>query len=740
MKIKALILALAAIHSTAWAENATDGENNGQELQTVHVTGKAVRYDNGYQPMAAEVVGGGYTRLSDVPRSVNVVTSAVLADRRPESLDEALQTVSGIRQANTLAGTLDAVVKRGFGDNRDNSVLRNGMQMSQTHIFSPTAERVEVLKGPSSVLYGVQDPGGVVNVVTKQPQYKSATSVEASIGSNNSRQFGFDSTGRIGNSAFAYRFIADHRQSDYWRDFGKIRQTTIAPSLRWKGENTTITASYEYLDYKTPFDRGTFLDSTPGANYGKPLRIPAKRRIDQPYNEQVGKNHMFQLSIDHYLNEQWKLRFNYGYTYHTYDDWKARITQSAAGINTTTGDVRYRIDGTQDAGLRVHNVGFSLQGDLMWGSVRHKLSIGLEAMRNSRLLAKVYQSNRTYTNNMYAPSASTVRPIPGVNTFDGYGGNTQQTELLKTVSLSVNDVAYLNDKWILSGGVRVDYYDQMAGRMGYVNPRAPNAAARYASGLRFYKNTDNSGWNVSPQIGAVYRMNKEWSLYGSYASSFRPQVSIASEVPSNAQPEKGRAFEIGAKYTGARISGSVAAFHIIKRNVRYTAANDVRFAGRARSYGLEAEVGGLITDKLGVNANYAYTETKTLEGEAAIVGLPLNNTPRHQFGAYLTYDFGKIGPGNLRGGIGAKYNGSWHVGKNVTTGERTWKIPSAVVADAFLAYNVPMADNRNLSLRLNAKNLTNRQYFTSATGNYAEYPMVAYGRPREISLTAKFEF
>ncbi len=63
-----------------------------------------------------------------------------------------------------------------------------------------------------------------------------------------------------------------------------------------------------------------------------------------------------------------------------------------------------------------------------------------------------------------------------------------------------------------------------------------------------------------------------------------------------------------------------------------------------------------------------------------------------------------------------------------------------MVADAFLAYNVPMADNRNFSLRLNAKNLTNRQYFTSATGNYTEYPMVAYGRPREISLTAKFEF
>ena len=163
-------------------------------------------------------------------------------------------------------------------------------------------------------------------------------------------------------------------------------------------------------------------------------------------------------------------------------------------------------------------------------------------------------------------------------------------------------------------------------------------------------------------------MNKEWSLYGSYASSFRPQVSIASELPSDAQPEKGGACEIGAKYTGARISGSVGAFHIIKRNVRYTAANDVRFAGRARSYGLEAEVGGLITDKLGVNANCAYTENKTPEGEAAIVGLPLNTTQRHQLGAYLTNASGQIVPGSMRRATRAQHHCRLHVGKNLPLG------------------------------------------------------------------------
>ena len=222
--LKALILALAAIGSPGllYAEGTNEAQPaQGQEqqadsaeLEAIEITARR-RYASGYQPISADVIGGGNTPLLEVPRSVNIVTPAVLEDRRPGSLDEALLTVSGIRQANTLAGTLEAVVKRGFGDNRDNSVLRNGMQMTQTHVFSPTAERVEVLKGPASTLYGVQDPGGVVNVVTKQPQLKPARSVSTSFGSHSARQVGVDFTGPISSSqSLAYRFIADYRQSD----------------------------------------------------------------------------------------------------------------------------------------------------------------------------------------------------------------------------------------------------------------------------------------------------------------------------------------------------------------------------------------------------------------------------------------------------------------------------------------------------------------------------------------------
>ena len=125
---------------------------------------------------------------------------------------------------------------------------------------------------------------------------------------------------------------------------------------------------------------------------------------------------------------------------------------------------------------------------------------------------------------MYNPVYGGMWPRPGVNTFDGHGNNTRQTEILKTASLYANDSVYFGDKWIVSGGARLDYYDQYAGRAN-------------RAGV-FKANTDNHGWSLTPQLGVSYRVTPQWSLYGSYSSSFRPQVSIANAIPGGAKPEK----------------------------------------------------------------------------------------------------------------------------------------------------------------------------------------------------------
>ncbi len=689
-------------------------------LETVVITGERAA-TQGYQALSSGVAGKTDTPIMDTPATVNVVSEAVLVDQRPESLDEALKSVPGIMQGNTLAGTLDAVVKRGFGDNRDNSIMRNGLQIVQPRIYTPTTERVEVLKGPASVLYGIQDPGGVVNVVSKQPSYTPQYSLETGVGSHRSRQVGLDLSNRIGASNFSYRFIADTRKSNYWRNFGSTQQTVIAPSLAWQNDTTKVLAAYEFMDYRVPFDRGTYIDTTVGsANYGKPVAIPAERRLGEAFDVSEGQSHLAQLSLEHQLNANWKAQVKYSYNRNTYDDWQDRVT----AINTLTGKVTRRVDGTRGAIHEVHNLSAGLSGSQKWGSVEHKISVGVEAMDNDRNLRRIYRGS-TNTINMYNPVYGLVA-TPTEDTVPLSTTNNAQRNHLRTASLYAQDAVHLNQNWIVSGGLRLEYYDQLAGR---------------EEGGVFIAKTDSHGWKLLPQLGVVYRPSERWSFYGNYSESFRPQSSISDTMDSSWKPEQGRSYEVGAKFEGRRLSASVALFHITKRNVAYSVTDasgntSTEIAGRVRSQGLELETSGQLNDRWGVRGNYTYTHTKTLEGDVGVVGLPLNGVPLHQAGLWLTYDFGRVGPGQLRAGVGAKYTGEWFIG-NTTGG--LWRIPSSTVADAFMSYDTVIA-GKKVNFRLTGKNLTDRTYYTSTVGSSATLPIIALGNPREVNLSAKIQF
>ena len=107
------------------------------------------------------------------------MTAQQLKDKKPETLAESLQNVSGISYGNTTGGIFDSIIKRGFGGGRDGSIMRNGVPAGVMDSFNKTVETVEVLKGPASLLYGPQDPGGIINMVTKKPKYDFANEIWA---------------------------------------------------------------------------------------------------------------------------------------------------------------------------------------------------------------------------------------------------------------------------------------------------------------------------------------------------------------------------------------------------------------------------------------------------------------------------------------------------------------------------------------------------------------------------------
>src|SRR4051812_37303234 len=291
----------------------------------------------GYRAMpSATTLRSGASPL-DTSQAVNVVPAQVLKDQLPRNIDDALVNISGITQTNTLAGTQDAVIRRGFGDNRDGSIMRNGMPLVQGRSLNAAVESVEVLKGPASLLYGIMDPGGIVNTISKRPelyQHGSVTLLGSTFANNRNGADGlFDITGPIGKDGLAYRFIGYGVNEDYWRNFGRHRETLIAPSLAWYGDTTTVQLTYEHREFIYPFDRGTAFVK------GAPLAIPKTRRLDEPFNNMWGTSDLVQASVEQKLNEDWKLNAAYSYNTETSSAYQLRVAKiDAKGVETRSND------------------------------------------------------------------------------------------------------------------------------------------------------------------------------------------------------------------------------------------------------------------------------------------------------------------------------------------------------------------------------------------------------------------
>ncbi|OSI12751.1 TonB-dependent siderophore receptor [Neisseria canis] len=719
----------------AWAENQPPLSDSAQqsplpqavEIDTVTVRGKRITMEKGYKAERSDITGVN-TSILDTPYSIDVVTQEQLQDKQPQTLEEAVKGISGLTQGNNLAGTLDTVMRRGYGSNRDGSIMRNGLASSMARNFTANVERVEVLKGPASMLYGMQNPGGVINVVTKKPDYtKNSTAVNVGYGNYAARNLGIDTTGPIGNSGFAYRLVADYQTKNYWRSFGSNTEYVIAPSLSWKNDKTKVSAGYEYQNYEGVFDRGTFLDVSGTAannpNYGKALDIPLKRRLDDPINVTKGYSHTFQLSGEHKLNADWRLQAEYGFSKNHYNDWQARVMS----YNAAKREVSRRIDGTRPSDAVTHSLNLSANGLVDQGeNITHKLRASLQLQDYKLKLGDLRRSATRHT-------MSVDNPIYGQNWIESTNptadARTSDTlEHYKTAALLLQDSAYIGNRWIVSGGVRGQWHKIESGQ---------GRPARFRN--------HSSGFDLLPQIGAVYLLNPRWSVYGNFGTSAKPNASRNIDYGGKKIPlEKSRQFEVGSKYNGENLSANLALFHIKKSNVARPVTLDngeveTRVIEKNRSQGMEVDVNGKITDKLGISANYTFTDTKVIEdkNEPLNEGTQFDSIPKHTAGLTLFYDFGRAAGGNWRAGAGLDYRGTW--GFNyVRNNQAQWfKLPSATTYSAFVSYDTKVG-GKPLNVRLTGKNLGNKQYFVSHTTATMEH--LSIGEPRTVTLGAKLSF
>ncbi|WP_249340744.1 TonB-dependent siderophore receptor [Sphingomonas sp. 2SG] len=685
--------------------------------QDIVVTGRASPAPKGaddrYQPTPdASTLRSAATTL-DTPQAVNIVPAQVIRDQHPRYLDEVLANVSGITQGNTLAATQDTVLKRGFGGNRDGSVMHNGMPLVQGRGFNAAAQSVEVLKGPSSLLYGIMDPGGVINIVSRKPLLATSGSVALTGSSYAAGRAGLqatvDLTGPIAG-ALAGRIVLDHQDEDYWRVFGTRRDTLVAPSLGWYGATTQAVLWYEYRRFSYPFDRGIALDPRTLT----PLAIPRRRRLDDPVNRMWGDSHLVQLAVDHQLGDGWAAHLAASFNSESYDAGQLRVT----GIDTAKATLTRSNDATRgslgtDAYVQAYADGrFGLFG------AEHHVILGVEGEYRRYYRRDLIRQKVRYGFNV-------LRPVYGRKPFPTAVSPTDsdQTDRLHNVSLFGQDAIHLGDRWIVTAGGRLIGFRQQAGK-----------------GRPFVTNTDLDGWSFVPQAGLVWKAADVVSLYASYTRSLKPNSTVApldggAVITSAMPPERGRSYEVGAKLDlPDGITATLALYDIDKRNVLVrqfdakTALNVYRTAGRAASRGVELDLAGQVTRTLSLIGSYAYTDARTTE-DPVFAGRSLANVARDTGSLFFAYDVGALaGDDRLRFGGGGRY-----VGRRPGDNANSFWLPAYTVVDGFVSYDTTLA-GRTVALQFNLKNVFDRTYYTSAVNAYG----VAIGDPRRAVGTIRF--
>jgi len=687
------------------AAETTNKTNN----DTITVNADASSADqpatSGYQPISSSTATLTSMPLLDIPQVVNTVSDKVLEDQHATSLDEALYNVSNVVQTNTLGGTQDSFVRRGFGTNRDGSIMTNGLRTVVPRSFNADASRVEVLKGPASTLYGILDPGGLINVVTKRPQTQFGGSISATSSSFGGGTGQFDVTGPIEGTRLAYRLIGEYQNEDYWRNFGKNKSTYIAPSLTWFGDNATINVLYSHRDYQTPFDRGTIFDLTTK----QAVNVDRKTRFDEPFNITDGESDIAQLNAEYRFNSAWTGKLEYGYSQDKYSDNQSRVM----AYDAATGNLTRRVDATQGSTQRMHTTRADLQGNVDIGGFYNEILTGISYEYYDLLRTDMIRCKNVKDFNIYNPSYGCASKCTTVSASD-----SDQTIKQENYSAYAQDALYLTDKWIAVAGMRYQYYTQYAGK-----------------GRPFNVNTDSSDEKWTPKFGLVYKLTPSVSLFGNVAKAFMPQSSIASYI-GDLPPETSTSYEVGAKFDlFDGVTANITMFDIHKRNVLYSEIvgdeTVAKTAGRVRSQGVEMDLAGSLTPNMNVIASYSYTAAKVLE-DPDYAGKPLPNVPRHTGSVFLTYDINNVFAGNT-----LTLGGGGHgVSRRSATNGADYYLPGYFVADAFAAYKMKL--QYPVTLQVNLKNIFDKTYYTSSitTNNLGNQ----IGDPREVQFTVKMEF
>jgi iron complex outermembrane recepter protein len=656
---------------------------------------------DGYRVPSSSTATRTDTPLRDIPQSIQVVPRQVLEDRNARTVSEAVETVSGVVETAALSNTPVGVLRtiRGF---EEEASLRNGLRDGNFR-FEPigTVEQIEVLKGPASVLFGALEPGGVINITTRQPLDKPYYKIGFEAGNFGLYQPSIDFSGPLTTDKnILYRFIAAYRGTGSFQDRANSQTTTIAPSLTFKlGEQTKLNLYYEYSRYyANPY------------TYFVPLlsdgRLPPASFYPN-YSPSVNiETHRLGYTLNHELSQNWQIRNNLAISFKDYflqETYYSDLLENRFitgyrinAVNSTESDYNGQID---------------LVGKFKTGSISHQLVAGFDFSRREGFLGRADVPTDLPDLNIFNPNYNVLEPEFPATPF------TDQ-KIDQTYGVYLQDQIAFSDNLKLLIGGRYDWVSSS----GFVPIDSDSP-------------TQNDG-AFSPRIGLVYQPSENVSLYTSYSQSFRQAVG---QNPDNRlfEPTRGTQYEIGVKadFLGGKLSTTLAAYNLIKTNV-LTPDPDPILAqqgfqvqvGEQQSRGIELDIAGEILPGWKIIASYALTDAKVTADNSipSVVGNRLIGVPENQASLWTTYEIQK---GNLQGlgfGLGLFY-----------VGERQGNIANSARMDDYLRTDAAIYYRRDgFNTAINVRNLFNIDYLTRAFDSL----YVLRGEPFTITGSVSWEF
>lgn len=642
--------------------------------EEVVVTGR----DDGYNPPNASTATGTNTPLRDIPLSVQVVPQQVIEDRNVTELGAALETVGGVSSDGGRGTSVNGpnFLIRGF--NIGSSVFRDRIPyFSLSPLSTNDIERIEVLKGPASVLFGQGDPGGIINLVSKQPLRDPFYSVAFTAGNFDTYRGDIDVSGPLNDDkTVRYRLNISYENYGSFRNFVDGERFIVSPVLSWDlGPNTSLDFYGQYSYNRETLDEGIVAIGNRVAN------IPRDRFLGEPFGEFEQDQFNIGYRLNHRFSENLSIRHALQYTQYE----PKRYGPLLDSLNEDTGELSrfgYFAGGTYKRLF----TNAELLGQFNTGSVQHQLLFGTEYRRNVE--DPRFQFSTAY------PSINIFNPVYTRVPF-AISPEFFRDDTVDTIGIYIQDQIDLLPNLKVLAGVRYDFVDQFRTTRNLGEPREE------------FELQDSK---FTPRFGVVYKPVEPVSLYASYTTSFRPSFGASrNDDGSTFEPETGRQFEVGVKADlSNRLSLTVAAFDIRRQNVETPDPNNPAFSlqtGEVASRGFELNLGGEITPGWNVTAAYTYLDTFVSEDNTDIVGNRLANVPENQFSLWTSYE---IQQGSLRGlGFGL---GLFYIDQRQGDLDNTFTLPSYFRTDAALFYR-----RDNWRVQLNIENLFDIEYFSSAT-------------------------